>query len=262
MVVTAAAVAGVIVGVARAQQPTGGGSVAPTSADGGSAPSPKGSLREVFPGVRLDAAAKVVEFDAEVIVDHTDPKKVVFLEVLACPRDTKEHESLVMTTMKPSHVHAAMLAAGFVPGKPVEWSEGAKPVATPPSGDKVRVEFVWREGEAEKRASPLEWVVNQKDGTRASSLGHGFVFAGSVLIKQPSGKERYDADSAGTLVGLASFGSETIAWTKPFSPEAAVDAPVWIADRERVPKIGTRVVVRVSPGDGESSKAAEPQNDK
>lgn len=231
---------------------------------------PAPSPRELFPGVRADPAAKTVEFDAEVIADRSDPKKIVYLEVLACPRDTKEHESLVMTMAKPSQVHAALLVAGFVPGKPVEWvdtpkpadstaTKPSKPTATPPTGDAINVEFIWRDGTAEHRASPLEWVINAKDKSRASDLNHGFVFAGSVLIRTPSGKERYDADAAGTLIGLASFGSETIAWTKPFSPESAIDEPIWIIDRDRLPKFGTKVTVRLSAGEG---KAEQPQNAK
>lgn len=213
------------------------------------APKAAGPL-ELFPGVRLDAASKSVEFDAEVIADLSDPKKVLYLEVLVCPRDTKEHESLVMTRVKPSQVHAALLAAGLTPGAPVTWrTEDGKTISTAPKGDAVRVEFRWKDpatGE-EKSASPLGWVVNTKTGRRASDEGTGFVFAGSVMIKRPDGTERYDADAAGTLVGLASFGSEAIAWTGVFSPESSVAEPVWTADPERVPAAGTKLAVRLSP---------------
>jgi hypothetical protein len=240
------------------------------------------ALRELFPGVRADRAAKTVEFDAEVIADFSDPKKILYLEVLACPRDSKEHESLVMTRCKPSQVHAAMLLAGFVPGKPVQWTDpprdsggvdkaAAKPTATPPTGDPVKVEFIWTDPPApaadtankppEHRASPIEWVVNAKDGTRASTLNHGFVFAGSVIIKRANGTERYDADADGTLIGLASFGTETIAWTHPFSPEASQEEPVWTADRARVPKLGTKVVVRVTAGTALPQPDAAPPAD-
>lgn len=171
-----------------------------------------------------------------------------------------------MTKAKPSQVHAALLVAGFVPGKPVEWidtpkpadstaTKPSKPTATPPTGDTINVEFIWNNGTAEHKASPLEWVINAKDKSRASDLNHGFVFAGSVLIKTPSGKERYDADAAGTLIGLASFGSETIAWTKPFSPESAIDEPVWIIDRDRLPKFGTKVTVRLTAAVGEPDRS-------
>lgn len=222
----------------------------------------QGGIKEVFPGVRVERGGEgkpgVVEFDGEVIADLSDPKKVLYLEVLACPRGSKEHEALVMTKVKPSQVHAAMLLAGFVPGKPVAW--GADGKASAPTGDAVTVEFVWKEGEEQKRAPALDWVVNAKDWTRASALGKGFVFAGSVMVRRGDGTERYDGDSAGTLVGLAGFGSETVAWTRVFSPEASVDEPVWVADRARVPKVGTAVVVRIARED--AGKAAEQQSSK
>ncbi len=223
-------------------------------------PAPKGMV-EVFRSVRVDRGARAVEFDAEVIADLSDPRKKLFLEVLACPRDTKEHESLVMTLVKPSQVHAALLLAGLTPGRPVTWPQGEPgskaPPPTPAEGDPVNVTFNWTDPATNqpRSAPPLEWVVNAKTGERASDLGNGFVFAGSLMVKrrgpgpgQPEAlpPERYDADSAGTLVGLASFGSETIAWTRPFSPEASLAEPVWIADRERVPPLGTKVVVRLA----------------
>ncbi|MFM9959515.1 MAG: YdjY domain-containing protein [Phycisphaerales bacterium] len=234
---------------------------APAPAPAPPAPPAEG-LVEVFPSVRVDRAARVVEFDSTVIAGLADPNKKLYLEVLACPRDSKEHESLVMTLVKPSQVHAAMLLAGFKPGRPVTWPEpkpGEKaPAPTPPEGDAVAVTFAWTDPATKQNrtASPLEWVVNAKTNERASALNAGFVFAGSVIIKranpapgQPPAlpPERYDADSAGTLIGLASFGSETIAWTQPFSPESSIAEPVWIADRERVPPLGTKVVVRLAP---------------
>lgn len=242
----------VMAGVALVCVPVGGGEPAADS----------GGQKEAFPGVRVERGgegkAGAVEFDGEVIADLSDPKKVLYLEVLACPRDTKEHEALVMTKVKPSQVHAAMLLAGFVPGKPVSWGGDGK--ASAPTGDRVSVEFVWKQGEEQKRAPALDWVVNAKDGSRASGLGKGFVFAGSVMVKRGDGKERYDADGAGTLVGLAGFGSETVAWTRVFSPEASVDEPVWVADRARVPKPGTAVVVRIAREDAGGKASEQPSS--
>lgn len=212
---------------------------------------------EVFPGVRADGAAHLVEFDAEVIAELRVPDAKLYLEVLACPRDSKEHESLLITRVRPSHVHAALLAAGFQPGSPVTWrTEGGRTVAAPARGDALSVRFVWTDpGTGEERsASPLDWVVHDKTGRRASSLGSGFVFAGSVMVRRPDGTERYDADAAGTLLGLASFGSETIAWAHAFSPESTAEQPVWIADRSAVPPLGTKVIVRVTRPEEEPSR--------
>jgi len=211
---------------------------------------PKAALAEVFPGVRADRVAHAVEFDAEVIADVRDPAKKLYPEVLACPQGTKEHESLVMTKVKPSQVHAALLLAGFNAGAPAKWRrEDGKSVATPPTGDKVEVRFIWSAGPPSAPVhadAPLTWVKNAKDGKKASEASSGFVFAGSTLVKRADGAERYDADSDGSLIGLASFGTETIAWVTTFSPEASVDEPVWIADPSAVPAVGTKVTVRIT----------------
>ena len=82
-------------------------------------------------------------------------------------------------------------------------------------------------------------------------LEPAWVFAGSRL-REFRGREVYDADGTGQLVGLHTFGSEVIAWTRVESPEAAVDAPQWLANNDLVPPIGTPVRVRIElvAGDG------------
>ncbi|MBL8759773.1 MAG: hypothetical protein JNL50_00580 [Phycisphaerae bacterium] len=218
-------------------------------------PSPTAApaLREVFPGVRVDVARKLVEFDGMVPIDVHNPKSPrVYLEVIACTFDSKEHESLVVTRVKPSHVHAALLLIGLEPGAPGSWriDEPSRVVSVPPQGSAVRVSLVFNPTLPDaKEIDPAELVFNARTKARASSLaGAGFVFGGSRIVEW-QGQSFYDADGTGTLIGLATFGSETIAWREVFSPEATVAEPVWIADNERVPAAGTMVTVRLRPGD-------------
>lgn len=211
-----------------------------------------GGLREVFPGVRADVRAKLVEFDGEVPIDCHDPKTpLVYLEVLVCTLDTKEHEALVVTRVKPSNVHAALLACGMEPGKPGSWTWNApeKRLEThAPTGSPLDVFIAYTDEsgkEIEARAS--DWVVSADGAKRLRPKEEGgWVFAGSKIAER-GGREVYDADGTGTLVGLATFGAETIAWRDVISHESAVQEPEWVADAKRVPKAGTRVVVRVRP---------------
>ena len=85
--------------------------------------------------------AKTVEFDGTVPIDCHDPRTPrVYLEVAVCTPDTKEHEALVVTRVKPSDVHAALLAAGLEAGEPGTWTwENKKLVAHPPKGGPVEV---------------------------------------------------------------------------------------------------------------------------
>lgn len=203
-------------------------------------------MREVFPHVRIDTTRGLVEFDATVCINPRDPKTPrVYLEVLACIPDTKEHESLVVTSAKPSHVHAALILLGLTPGTPGTWDwEGATINPVPPTGPGVRVLAMFqRDGHTVEE--PLSaWVVNAKDGLRLSDTPDHSIFAGSQMLSR-RGTTTYRADGEGCLVGLTTFGGETLAWSRLYSPDASLEEPQWIADPVRVPDFGTPVVIRV-----------------
>ncbi len=211
----------------------------------GACAAPESAPREVFPGVRVDPRARVVEFDGEVPVDAARSR--VFLEVVVCARGTREHEALVMTDARPSHVHAALLLAGFSPGSPGAWRwTGGVLESTPPTGDVVHATLTWRgEDGRPHRATPDQWI---RDVDSGRGLWEGpvepWVFAGS-LFRTHAQREVYVADVEGTIVGLATFGDEVVAWSRVFSPEASLQPPQWIADPARTPPAGTRVTVRL-----------------
>lgn len=202
--------------------------------------------REVFPFVRVDAAARLVEVDAVVPIDAHNPRTpVVFLEQIACTPDTREHEVLAMTRALPRHVHAALLMIGLVPGKPGEWDwTGPELVARPPTGDGVLVTLACRRNGAEVEEPAAEWVISRRDGRRLSETGDHFLFAGSRTVTR-GGREWYEAEGSGTLIGLATFGGETVAWSRMYHHESAVEEPQWVADPARVPPAGTALVIRI-----------------
>lgn len=209
---------------------------------------PASEMRELFPFVRADLAAKLIELDGIVPIDCHDPRTPrVYLEVTVCSPDSKEHETLAMSRAKPSHVHAALLAAGFTPGSPGSWKwDGKILTAIPPTGDALEVSIAYRNAAGNEIEAPAAtWIVNPDTGAR---FGKGkFIFAGSGMVKR-QGREMYDADGSGLLIGLTTFGSECIAWSEVISPEAEVTEPEWIADPKVVPKFGTPVVIRIRPG--------------
>ncbi len=209
------------------------------------------NANEPFPGVRIDLEAKTVEFDGFVPVDaHNDETPNVYLELFVCSPDTREHESLVVSSVRPSHIHAALLMIGLEPGKPGAWSvEEGETTYVPPDGDKAIIEFVWTDKDGAVRVDDATtWVRHVETGAPFPS--EPFVFAGSRFVTR-QGAERYDADGAGTIIGLATFGSELLAWPRVISHESAVDTPVWIASRATTPPVGTEVTVRVRPASDE-----------
>jgi len=198
---------------------------------------------ELAPGLRLDRARRRVEIDGIVPVDAGSPEQpVVFLEWLVCTPDTKEHESLVVTTVRPSLVHAALLSLGLEPGAPGSWEwRETTIVPRPPTGACVRV-LARRQGGVEE---PLaSWVSDRRTGR--SLVDHfpaeGFVFAGSRTVER-QGQVSYRADRDGGVVGLACFSSELIAFTRLVNPDASLEEPVWIADPARVPPRMTPVTI-------------------
>lgn len=225
--------------------------------------------REVFPGVRVDVASKLVEIDGTVAIDAhrtTDKgqKLVVFLETLVCMKDSKEHESLVVTDAKASQVHAALLLVGLKPGEPGRWErrkEGDKNtlIGVTPKGDAVRVTIAPKrdDGTLGDEVDALEWVLNQRDAKAFCQIepDAALVFAGSQMVKprrrmidpeKTDQPEVYAGDLEGTIVGLTSFGTETIGVTAMYNPDAGMQEPEWIAS-EKLPTVNTKVLVRIRP---------------
>lgn len=208
-------------------------------------------LVEAFPHVRIDRDARIVEFDAQVTpLMHFPDTPVVWLEVLVTTPDTKPHETLLVTDAKPSHVHAALLLTGVEAGEPgLVWVDASGSLKRqPPNGPDVQVRFHYDDPTTgQPRAiDPRAWVVGATDGARFDPARQGrFVFAGS-RFGAIAGQEVYVADYEGTLLGLVTFGTETVAWHEPYSHEAQIDEPEWIADVARIPPNGWPVRVRLS----------------
>lgn len=197
------------------------------------AAAPGVGARELLPGIWVDLERREVSFGAVVAVDaFNEVTPEVYLETVICSPDTREHESLMVSDVTPSSLHAALLAVGVVPS----WGDDAGAVA------------VTVEPEGGAASSPLAWVASIADG--APYPASAFVFRGSRIVTR-RGAERYDADGTGVVIGLARFPSAVIEPAATFSPEAAVTAPVWIADRRTIPPRGTEVTVTIrAPGDG------------
>ena len=191
---------------------------------------------QLAPGIVVDRTAGEVRVEAEVAADRG------WLEQAVCKAGTREHESLLAVIVAPSSIHAALLLIGLEPGAPGEWR-----AAPDGSGAVQRIS---------PSGSPLElWVRTTAGDMPLSSWihdpvhGHSFpvhpwVFAGSRVrsnTKSMGPGEHYVADRTGSVVGIVTFGDETIACTSVLSDQAELDAPEWQANSERMPEPGTRV---------------------
>ncbi|MGJ8635654.1 MAG: YdjY domain-containing protein [Phycisphaerales bacterium] len=194
--------------------------------------------KELLPGAWVDDG--IVEFDATIAMDCHHPETPdVYLEMLITGPDTREHESLLVSPLKPSSLHAALLAAGFEQGHPIQFSEDGN--RTPATGDQLLVQVQLETND--EWIDLLSWVRHVEHDTPLLGAEHwdGLVFAGSELNDDGI----YRADREGALVSLTAWGFEVVSPVWILSPDASQDEPVWIANRDEVPEFGDPVRVRI-----------------
>ncbi len=166
------------------------------------------------------------------------------VSLVACAPRTRERESLLVIEARPSEVHAALLLAGFAPGAPGHWEDGAPRRFVAPAGDPVcvRVRYGRDTGEIVDEAI-WAWIVgaHQEPFPQAP-----WVFGGSRETSDPAwmgGARVYEADRTGAVVGLLTFGDEVMSFSIPAGTEAQSVPSPWQARAETVPPMGTPVTL-------------------
>ncbi|WP_437201767.1 YdjY domain-containing protein [Planctomicrobium sp. SH664] len=91
----------------------------------------------------------------KVLLKTTVCLRVGVLEMFLCPSKTKEHESILSIDAKAAVIHAALLAAGAKPGRPVRY----QPKYQPPLGQQIDVYVNWiDENKKPQRRRAQEWI--------------------------------------------------------------------------------------------------------
>jgi hypothetical protein len=195
---------------------------------------------EVAPGLVADRAAREVRIVAEVACDRG------WLEQAVCKAGTREHESLLVVESAPSAIHAALLLVGARPGSPGGWTQAADGAVSrvAPSGDPLSILVRGAFGEV-----PLsDWIEDPVSGRAFPA--DAWVFAGSRMrpnTRSMGPGEHYVADRTGSVVGIVTFGDETVAFREVLPDRAEVEAPAWQARAGRLPAPGTRVELVIRP---------------
>lgn len=113
-----------------------------------------------------DAADKLVPLNKEgtVLIDNAGKRLLVkaevvlregLLEMFACLKQTKEHESIVAADAKAQVIHAGLLALGAEPGSPVRWT----PEFKPPTGTRIEIHVQWTDENGKLHRVPAQtWV--------------------------------------------------------------------------------------------------------
>jgi hypothetical protein len=190
--------------------------------------------------VWVDRQRRLVVVGGEIALDRG------VIEVLACPRRSKEHEAIVATDASARLVHAALLAIGLEPGAPVSFD----PAYAPARGPVVKVRLRWKDAGGDQRELAAQEVIrNTRTGRQ---LDADWVFAGSVFWRDPSdGQEYYQADG-GDLICVSNFPTATL--DLPIESSQANDALLFEVFAERVPPRGTAVELVLSAAE----EAAQP----
>ncbi|NCY03278.1 MAG: hypothetical protein EBX36_10325, partial [Planctomycetia bacterium] len=160
------------------------------------------------------------------------------IEYFACPEGTKEHESIVATRSSARLVHAALLAIGLVPGRPVSFD----PAYAAAVGPAVQVTMRWKDEAGVLNERPAQrWIRDTRSG---EAMREQWVFAGSSFWTDPSdGKEYYQADG-GDLVCVSNF--PTAMLDLPIESSQSNEALLFEAFEGRVPPRGTEVEMILS----------------
>ena len=185
-----------------------------------------------FPFLTVDARKKEIKVDCEAI-DCRNP-----LEFFLCSTGTNEHESVLRSKVRPSHLHAALLMIGLQPGEPVHFDEQTKkwiPPHGPPldlvvrfERDKRTIELpayrLMRDIKSKKEMPPLTWI-----------------FTGSRVMENGV----YAADQTGYLVSVVNFDLTVIDIPKLAS--SANETLEWEINKDLAPPGGTPVTLIITP---------------
>ncbi len=193
-----------------------------------------------LPHIRIDRDKKTVDFDARVILREGE-----WLELLVCSPRTREHEAILVTDAKPSHLHLAMLTIGLKPGRPMWWERTETELHPhPPMGDEVEVAIL-----VEKDGQTLEhpaahWIIHGE--TREKMPDSRFLFTGS-RFREVQGQRVYLADYEGTVLSLVNFGDDLLVRRTDEQGGQDHGNPDWVPNTELIPPVGTTVVIRLRP---------------
>jgi len=171
------------------------------------------------------------------------------LELFACLKNFKEHESVLSINTRAYIVHAGLLALGVEPGRPVQFY----PEYRPAEGPEIDIFVVWKDAEGKiQRAPAQQWV---RDVHTKQAMKSAWIFTGSQIVKdEETGEQYYYADSTGELICVSNFPSAVL--DLPIRSSDSNEALLFEAFTEHIPPLGTPVTVILTPKSAENSASS------
>ena len=191
-------------------------------------------------GITINREKFYVDVQAKVCLNAGE-----FLEMFACTKDTREHESIVVLDAMPSTMHLGLLLLGLEPGKPLSYDmKFDPPKLVPATGPKVKVYIVQTVEGKEVETPANEWVKDNKTGEKMGN--NTWLFAGSVTTTYQDAP-LYLADINGSAISLVNFGDDMLTLDNQMTHDNASHDKVWAPNTPAIPKVGTKVIIRLRP---------------
>jgi hypothetical protein len=225
-----------------------------------------------LPGVKINTELWTVDVDSRLCLREG------LLELIACTKDTKEHESIIVVDAKPSHIHTALLLLGARPGNPatqrvIDEAKG-RIVSIPPSGNPVDVFLVFKDDKGVEAQHHISDFITRSDHHEDSSAPSDpkeaenakkfttdpFLFAGSILLPaENNGPRKYVCDDTGDVISISTFGNELLCMSGIHGRENG--ALAWQVQGDKLPPVDSKIILRLKPrmkDQPESEPAAKP----
>jgi len=205
-----------------------------------------------LPGIKLNLKERCVDVNATICLHKG------LLELVACTKGTKEHESILSISARPMHIHTAMLLLGASPGTPAmrRAQEGARTrwVPVDPAGDSVCVSLVFAESKGKLQEYPIQKFISPAQPDEISGIPAkkilatfpaSFLFAGSHLVENGAGPRKYVCEQSGNVISISTFGDELLCL--PGIHGHQNDGLAWQVNSKGLPGIGEQVILRLRP---------------
>ena len=211
------------------------------------------ALRKLnLPGIKLNLEERCVDVNATICLHKG------LLELVACTKGTKEHESILSVAARPMHIHTAMLLMGASPGTPAmrKAQEGVRTrwVPVEPAGDPVCVSLVFAVSKGKPQEYPIQKFISpaQPDeisgipaNKKLATFPASFLFAGSHLVENGAGPRKYVCEQSGNVISISTFGDELLCL--PGIHGHQNDGLAWQVNANGLPGIGEQVILRLRP---------------
>jgi hypothetical protein len=186
-----------------------------------------------------------------VVLAGTIVRREGYLEVFACLKGTKEHETIVAVQTEAKVVHAGLLFIGAEQGRPVRF----EPEYRPATGQVIEVTVHWTDAQGKRRAARAQDFIRHVRSRKP--LEHPWVFAGSGFWESPDTGERYYLAEGGELICVSNFPSALL--DLPIESTDTNEELLYEAFTENIPPVGTEVALVLRPVDPPPLEAPSPR---